>query len=227
MDRGFAIYVLVLIWMGVMTCLPQIIFDGDYIALTGAISCCLGLAIFALANEGKKNAFVANLPLTYLHVAILVSYAFVGLFMIAFKDINNNSIRPLAQSILAYIAYPILSFIVETIINEKKEKAELSKIRVGAFYEERNSQEELPWYSNDKDLIIIGYTLWRVKEVRSPHDILLCDANKPNRTKVSTLEELKKLKEMESERTYRTPEYYEYLTRIITNRAKEDFTNNT
>lgn len=143
MDKGFKLYVLVLIWMGIMTCLPQIIFDGDYIALTGIISCCIGVAIFILANERKKNAFISNLPVTYLHIAILVSYAFASIFTIAFTDINKNSIKPLSQSILAYIIYPILSFIIESIINNKREQVEPQKTKAKVQTLNINSNIEL------------------------------------------------------------------------------------
>ena len=138
-----------------------------------------------------------------------------------------NEIKTLSQGLIFFAIYPVVVFIVECWINERKRKKEYYKLRIGQAFEEKSSREGVPYYMHEKYLEFTRKTIWIIKELNHYNDIKLQDAHFELRTKKVTLDELKNYAKLDGITWYRTPEYYDMIINAIKDRAaKENYYNN-
>lgn len=124
MDKGFKIYVLLLLWLALACWVPSLIFDAEKISLCAIIAASIGSAIGIIVTEhpDSKGFFRKELPFTCLHFWIFIAYAVVGMFIIGFGDIPYKELPSFGKSIVFYVALTIIVGITEAFIKDRKEK---------------------------------------------------------------------------------------------------------
>ena len=127
MEKGFLKYMLVLIWVGAIVIIPKIFFSAEGMGICGIIAASTGMAVFALSGQAKEHTFRKDAPYTNAHIWVFLAYSVAGMFIIAFSNINPGSIKPLAQSVIIYAIFPIISFSLECASKGRKEERKEEK----------------------------------------------------------------------------------------------------
>lgn len=122
MDKGFKLYLLFFLWMGIFLGIPSLIFDCEKVWLCGIIAMSVGIATIAFLDQAKENTFRKEMPVTYMHFWMCIAYAVSGMFVVGFSNLPYDSIRSLGRSLTFYAALPVVVFIIECFIKDKKEK---------------------------------------------------------------------------------------------------------
>ena len=122
MDKGFKLYLLFFLWMGIFLGIPSLIFDCEKVWLCGIIAMSAGIATIAFLDQAKENTFRKEMPVTYMHFWMFLAYAVSGMFVVGFSNLPYDSIRSLGRSLTFYAALPVVVFIIECFIKDKKEK---------------------------------------------------------------------------------------------------------
>lgn len=221
MDEGFKIHLLFLLWLGIIVGLPCIIL-GDSVAIPGGIAACTIFATIAFVYQEKESSFKKEYIATYSHFWMFLTYAIIGMFKIAFKTIEYDDIKALSQGLIFFAIYPVVTFFIESWLNERRRKKKYQKLRIGQVFEEKCSREGIPHNMNDKHLEFTRRTIWIIKELNHLNDILLEDAHFESRRKKVTIDELKNYTKLDRITWYRTPEYYDMIINAIKDRALKE-----
>ena len=221
MDKGFKINVLFLLWLGIAAGLPCIIL-GDSVAITGSIACCAIFPAIAIASNAKEGTFKKECIVTYGHFWVFLAYAIIGMLEIAFTRMEYNDIKDLSQGLIIFVIYPVITFFIETWLNERKRKREYQRLHLGQAFEEEHSREGVPHHMHNKYLEFTRRSIWIIKELHHHNDIRLQDAHFASRSKKVTIDELKKFSPIDGITWYRTPEYYDMVIDSIKDRATKE-----
>lgn len=125
MDKGFKLYLLFFLWMGIVVGSPCLIF-GDDLALCATLAAGFGPGISSTisSHPDSKGFFMKELPFTYAHYWVFLAYVVIGIFMIGFTDKSYDAMKCIGKGALFYAILPVVVFIIECFIKDRKEKRE-------------------------------------------------------------------------------------------------------
>lgn len=117
-DKGCLLNGLLLLWLGLLTSLPAAIFGERSIAMCGIAAASVGFVSISFACDKEKHPIRYEMKFSFVHLWVLLGYIVAAIICIGFYDGNKGT----AQAILFYAILLILVFIIECIINDRKEK---------------------------------------------------------------------------------------------------------
>ena len=120
-EWGIGRHALLILGIGVYTGMPCMFFRSAEVAICTVAGLTVACATFGLKDEKTKR----EMPFSFGQFMGAVACALVAVGMIAFKDLEYKEIINLARGAMVYcLGYPIVTFIIECIVIDKREKKE-------------------------------------------------------------------------------------------------------
>lgn len=149
-NKGCLAIITFFLWISIVVGVPSLIFDAREVGIIGVIAMSIGMYAMFLAGEGKEHTFKKEIPFTYGHFWMFLSYAVGGMFAIGFGEMDYLAIKTLGKSIVFYAVLPVPVLFIEGFVNDRIKKKKRMEQRIQRLYEVACIHQNLKMYFQGK-----------------------------------------------------------------------------
>lgn len=120
MGEGFKVYILFLLWSGILLGVPQLLGLEKNVVISATIALCVALAATIFAQDKKEETVGKKMAGTYCHIWIFLTYCIVAMFRICFTDIDYSAMKDLGLGTIFYAVLVPIALIIEIVYKKRQ-----------------------------------------------------------------------------------------------------------